>query len=257
MRQISATVITFNEQDNIERCLCSLVGVADEIIVVDSFSTDHTLDICRRYGCHIAQRTFDGYGAQRQYATSLATHSYVLSVDADEVVSEELGRHICRLKTEGFEHRVYQVRILNRFFGRDLRHGKEGNEWRIRLFNKRYAQWNTHNVAERVTVPDNVEPARLEGPVVHYRCVTPHQLRAKELRHALLKAQTMARKNQHVNALQPYTEGLSAYWHAMVDDGGLWDGRVRHTIARIQAQATFKAFKTARKLIKGRAAKSM
>lgn len=86
MTKISATVLTYNEERRIEACLESLKGIANEIIVVDSYSTDSTLDICRRYGCRISQRQLAGYGAQRQYATSLTNHSYVLSVDADEAL---------------------------------------------------------------------------------------------------------------------------------------------------------------------------
>ncbi len=90
MTNITATVITHNEQRNIERCLNALIGVADEIVVVDSNSTDATVEICSHYGCRIVARPFAGYGSQRQFATSLATHRYILSIDADEVLSDDL-----------------------------------------------------------------------------------------------------------------------------------------------------------------------
>ena len=89
MKKISATIITLNEEANIERCLNSLSGVVDEIIVVDSGSTDATLDICRRYGCHISERPFSGSGGERQYASPLAGHSDILAIDGDGVRSEE------------------------------------------------------------------------------------------------------------------------------------------------------------------------
>lgn len=85
---LSATVITRNEAANIERCLNSLIGVADEIVVVDSGSDDSTVDICRRYGAKVTVRPFAGYGPQRQYAATLASGNYVLSIDADEVLTE-------------------------------------------------------------------------------------------------------------------------------------------------------------------------
>ena len=83
---ISAAIITYNEARNIERCLNSLIGVADEIVVVDSGSTDATVDICRRYGCSVTTRPFTGYGSQRQYAAGLAHNRYVLSIDRKSVV---------------------------------------------------------------------------------------------------------------------------------------------------------------------------
>ena len=113
MTMLSATIITRNEERNIERCLNSLIGVADEIIVVDSMSTDSTADICRRYGAKVTERQFAGYGSQRQYAASLAGGRYVLSIDADEVLTEELRRNLLELKRKGFEHRMYCFRVVN------------------------------------------------------------------------------------------------------------------------------------------------
>ena len=105
MANISATILTFNEEKRIKACIDSLRGIADEIIVVDSFSTDRTAEICRREGCEVTQRRLAGYGAQRQYATSLTSYPYVLSVDADEVISPALKNSILRVKREGFAHR--------------------------------------------------------------------------------------------------------------------------------------------------------
>ncbi|MBQ9073139.1 MAG: glycosyltransferase family 2 protein, partial [Muribaculaceae bacterium] len=98
MGKISATIITYNEEQRLEACLKSLQGIADEIIVVDSHSTDNTVDLCHRYGCKVTRRQFPGYGAQRQFATSLTSHSYVLSLDADEVFSPALQSSLKQLK---------------------------------------------------------------------------------------------------------------------------------------------------------------
>ena len=122
MTKISATILTYNEVGSIEGCLESLRDIADEIIVVDSGSTDSTLDICRRYGCKISQRELAGFGAQRQYATSLTTHSYVLAIDADEELSPALRRSLIELKTQGLTHRVYAFSRLNFYCGFAVRH---------------------------------------------------------------------------------------------------------------------------------------
>lgn len=252
MSRISATIITYNEQENIERCLCSLLGIVDEVIVVDSFSTDSTVEICERYGCHIARRRFDGYGTQRQYATSLATNPYVLSIDADEVLSEDLRNNLLELKAKGFEHRVYQVRMVNRYFGRDLRHGAEGNEHRIRLFNKRYAMWNAGNVAERVTIPGDVEPALLNGHIVHYRCATVNEFLEKEKRHAMLRATQLSDKYTSIGLLTPLRKAAGAYLSNFFGGNGFLDGRMRHQIAKGHAKASKAAWTEARRIIKTR-----
>lgn len=90
MEKISATILALNEEHRIAACLESLRDIAEEIIVVDSGSTDRTVEICRQYGCRVTMRQFDGFGAQRQYATSLTSHQHVLSIDADEVLSPAL-----------------------------------------------------------------------------------------------------------------------------------------------------------------------
>ena len=109
MEKLTATIIALNEERRLAACLESLRGVADEVVVVDSYSTDHTVAICHDYGCRVTQRHFDGFGAQRQYATSLASHRYILSIDADEVLSPALRESIIRLKEQGFAHRVYAI----------------------------------------------------------------------------------------------------------------------------------------------------
>lgn len=100
MARLSVTILTYNEEKRIARCIESVKGLADEIIIVDSFSSDRTLEICRQYNCRITQRKFEGYGAMRQYATSLTTNNYILSIDADEIVSPLLAESIAKLKTK-------------------------------------------------------------------------------------------------------------------------------------------------------------
>ena len=117
MIKLSATILTFNEERRIEECLKSIRDIADEIIVVDSGSTDSTLEICRRYGCRISVRKLAGYGAQRQYATSLTTHPYVLAIDADEVVSPTLRQNLLLWKRTDPCHRVYSFSRLNFYCG--------------------------------------------------------------------------------------------------------------------------------------------
>ncbi len=110
---ISATILTLNEESRIGACIDSLAGIADEIIVVDSGSTDSTVSICRSKGCRVVERPMKGYGAQRQYATSLASHTYVLAIDADEELSPAVRDTLMALKREGFSHRGYAFSRLN------------------------------------------------------------------------------------------------------------------------------------------------
>ena len=98
MAPISACIITYNEEKNIRRCIEALAGIADEVVVVDSFSCDNTLAIAESLGARVLQRAFTGYGEQKLYAQNAAQHDWILSVDADEVVSPELRQSLLEVK---------------------------------------------------------------------------------------------------------------------------------------------------------------
>lgn len=251
MNKISATIITRNEQANIERCLNSLHDVADEIIVVDSHSTDATVEICKRYNCHVVARDFTGYGTQRQYATSLVSHTYVLAIDADEVLDETLRKSIITLKNNDLlsEHRVYAVTLNNHYFGKRLHHGVEAEEVRIRLFNKRYAQWNLRDVGEKVMFADSLRPCRLDGVIVHYRCETVDEFNHKEDHQAQIRADVLAARNSHIGVLAPLMRGISAWCASYVSGKGWMNGRIGLTIANRRFRSAHMAHAKARKML--------
>lgn len=250
MGKISATIITYNEERRIEACLRSLNGIADEIIVVDSFSTDGTVDICRRYGCKITQRRFQGYGAQRQYATSMTTHSYVLSLDADEELSPALRASLMKLKQEGFTHRVYAFSRLNFYCGVPMRHCGWYPDVQIRLFDKRYANWNLRDVHERVIFPDTLRPEPVDGDILHYRCSTPGEYRRKERRHAGIKARVIATQNDRIGALTPFFKGIGAFVGCFIGDGAIFDGPEGRAICRERFNSTMMAYRMARRQLR-------
>ena len=252
MENLSATIITRNEERNLERCLNALQGVADEIIVVDSYSTDRSAEICRRYGCKVTCREFSGFGSQRQFATGLTTNNYVLSIDADEVVDEDLRAHIIELKERGFDHRVYRVTVQNYFCGEPIGHSGFEPQQHVRLFNKRYANWNLRDVSDEVSYPDSVSPASLPGAIHHYRCASLEEFNKKENRIASLQAKVLAASKE---SLSPLTPGLMATWQYVkshVVDHAWLDGGAGFTIAMRRAKTTYEAYRQARHLIKER-----
>ena len=246
MNKISATIITLNEEQNIERCLNSLSGIADEIIVVDSGSDDATLDICRRYGCHVSTRCFSGYGSQRQYATSLASNSYVLAIDADEVLSDELRAEIKALKAEGFRHRVYSFAVAEYYWGNIARYSAIDSRPKIRLFNRRYAQWNLHDVGEKVTFSEALRPMLLRGKLLHYRANTLAEFVEKEELRARLNGAAIAARRNRINALEPRWAWLKTYLRLMVRRRAIADGATGRTIARVVATSSRHAWEIAR-----------
>lgn len=249
MEKISATVIALNEEGRIEACLDSLHGVADEIVVVDSLSADRTAQICRERGCKVSSREFDGYGAQRQYATSLTSHRFVLSIDADEVLSPALRQSLLRLKAEGFAHRVYSMSRLNFYCGYPVRHCGWYPDRQIRLFDKRYANWNLRDVGEKVIFRDSVCPEELDGDILHYRCDTRAQFREVVDRHAAIRARVLATRHSSIGPLAPYVNGLKAWWRTYVSEGGMLEGSAGREIAAESYRGAFLSWMAARRLL--------
>ncbi|MDE6248551.1 MAG: glycosyltransferase family 2 protein [Paramuribaculum sp.] len=249
MGKITATILTFNEEKRIRACLDSLRDIADEIIVVDSFSTDRTLDICRSYGCRVTQRRLAGYGAQRQYATSLASYSYVLAIDADEVLSPALRQSLISLKSRPFEHRVYAFSRLNFFCGQPVKRCGWYPDLQIRLFDRRYANWNLRDVSEKVIFRDTVRPFIVDGDILHYRCSTPEEFNTTELHHASIRARVLATRCSSIGPLRPLYEGIKDYVRCMVMQGAWLDGTAGRTIAKSRFRSTLLAHRVARRLI--------
>lgn len=246
--KITATIITYNEEAHIGACIDSLAGVADEIVVIDSFSSDATVEICRSRGCKITQRELNGYGAQRQYATSMASHPYILSIDADEELSPSLARRLMEMKERGFNHRVYSFTRLNFFCGKPIRHCGWYPDRQIRLFDKRYANWNLRDVAESVIFRDSVRPQPVDGDILHYRCSTPEEYSGTMTHQAELRARVLAAADGSISPLTPILKGVGAWWTTLITRGGWLDGKEGRLIAREEYRRTSRAYSRARQL---------
>lgn len=167
MKKLSVTLITFNEAEKIGRALSSVAELADEIIVVDSFSTDDTQWICRDFTSQFLQTRWRGYRDQKQFALEQAGHEWVLSLDADEALSPELLEEIQRWKAEtddGVDG--YYLPRLNYFMGRWIRHTTWYPDWQLRLFRRARGRWQGGRVHESVRVEGRT--TRFRYPIQHY-----------------------------------------------------------------------------------------
>ena len=167
MKKVSAVLISFNEQEKIARALSSLQGVADEIIVVDSRSTDRTRQICRPFTDRVIERAWPGYRQQKQFATDQASHQWVLSLDCDEELSPALRRELTAWKTSSDpDPDGYFIPRLTWFMGRWIRHTTWHPDWQLRLFRPSQGKWKGGRVHESFRV-DGLT-ARLQNPIQHY-----------------------------------------------------------------------------------------
>lgn len=165
--KISAVIITYNEENNIDRCLESLTAVADEIVVVDSYSTDNTEKICRRVGVKFMQHRFGGHIEQKNYALGCAEYDHVLSLDADEVLSEELMQSIRAVKNN-WRFNGYRFNRLSHYCGKWIRHSGWYPDTKLRLWDKTKGRWGGVNPHDRVEMDAAGRVSHLTGDLYHY-----------------------------------------------------------------------------------------
>ncbi|HSZ26190.1 MAG TPA: glycosyltransferase family 2 protein [Cytophagaceae bacterium] len=164
--KISVVIITFNEERNIKRCLDSVKEIADEIIVLDSFSTDNTEKICQEYQVQFFKQTWLGYSKQKNVANSLAQYDYILSMDADECLSDELLSSIKKIKNNP-EYDVYIVKRLTNYCGQWIRHGGWYPDRKIRIWKRDAAKWQGE-IHETLKLESGLSCCTLEGDLYHY-----------------------------------------------------------------------------------------
>lgn len=164
--KLSAVVITFNEEQNIRRCLSSLAKVADEIIVVDSFSTDGTEKICSEYHCKFIQNPFEGHIQQKNFALKQASNEFILSLDADEELSQGLITSILKAK-ENWKYDAYYFNRLSSYCGKFFPYGSWYPDQKIRLFDRRIAKWGGTNPHDKIVLSSN-NKTKLKGDLLHY-----------------------------------------------------------------------------------------
>lgn len=172
---ISAVIITYNEESNIERCLHSLGDIAEEIIVVDSYSQDTTIEICKTYNVRIITHPFEGHVQQKNFAIAQATHPYILSLDGDEALSDELREEIRMIK-ENWSADAYTVKRLNNYCNYWIRHGGWYPDRKVRLWDRRKGSWGGTNPHDRVIIHKGSKIAHLKNDLLHYsfRTIAEH-----------------------------------------------------------------------------------
>src|SRR5437763_5033994 len=235
--KISAVIIAFNEEENI-RAACESVAWADEIIVVDSESTDATREIAASCGARVIVNKWPGFAAQKQFATDAAANDWVFSLDADERVSPELRRSIEAVRRQDGVNAPDGYRVARRTFymGKWIRGGGWYPDYQLRLFNRRRGSWGDRLIHESVRINAGTRVETLSGGLLHYsmRDVAHHQ-RMIEERYAPLGARQMLRDGKRTTPLQTSLAGPLAFLRSFVLKGGWRDGPAGFTIAKLAA----------------------
>lgn len=196
--KVSAVIITYNEEKNIGRTLAQLYW-CDEIIIVDSHSNDNTVAIAREYGCIVYSKTFEGYGEQKRYAVDKANNDWVLCIDADEVLSDELVEEIQLALLESDAHTGYSFRMNMVFLNKEFRYGKESVRYFLRLFNKQKGGLSEDKVHESIRVNGPVK--KLQHTLRHYSYTSLHQCLEKINKYSSLSADMAFTKGKNKSML--------------------------------------------------------
>ena len=230
-------IITYNEAANIEACLKS-VSFADEIIVVDSGSTDGTPDLARAMGVVVhVTADWPGFGHQKNRALDLAQYRWVLSLDADERVPPELAEQIRRVLVEGAAT-AYEVPRLTQFCGRWIRHCGWTPDYVLRLFKRGSAHFSNDLVHERVVLSHGV-PSRLSPPLLHYSYPTPSHYWRKLEQYSQAWALQRFACGQKNSMLRAGLAGVVAFLRSYFFRLGFLDGAMGFAVCTMQAQAAF------------------
>jgi (heptosyl)LPS beta-1,4-glucosyltransferase len=237
--KISATFITFNEESNI-KAACESVAWADEVVVVDSNSTDQTRELAESCGARVITNAWPGFGAQKQFAVDQAQHEWIFSLDADERVSDELKKSIQSLRNEKSLADGYEVARRTYYQQRWIRGGGWYPDRQLRLFRKSKGRWKERHIHESVKMDPGARIERLKGDLLHYTLQdAAHHHRMIGERYAPLAALQMFEDGRRTSALGVASAGPAAFIRSLILKGGFRDGLAGFTIASFAAHHAF------------------
>jgi glycosyltransferase involved in cell wall biosynthesis len=246
MPNISAIILTLNEERNIARCIDSLEGIADEIIVVDSFSTDRTEEIVTGYNAKFVKQKFLGYVEQKNFALGLATYNHVLSLDADEALSEELKVAVLHVK-ENFDCDGYFMNRLANYCGQWIRHSGWYPDRKMRLFDRTKGKWKGTNPHDKYVLNKGSKTAELKGDLLHYTFYTVDEHKKQVENFSSIAAQAKYNQGVRSNWLKVSVKPIARFVKGYLFKAGFLDGYYGWLIGIYSARATFLKY---RKLMK-------
>ncbi|HEX7844178.1 MAG TPA: glycosyltransferase family 2 protein [Chitinophagaceae bacterium] len=238
VHSLSVVIITFNEEQNIRRCIESVRQVADEIIVLDSYSTDRTVEIARDLGAIVHSEKFRGYIGQKNYAMWLASHNYILSLDGDEALDQTLTQSILEAK-KTFAHRAYSLNRCTSYCGHFIRHGLWYPDRKIRLFDRRIAAWGGLNPHDCIQLQKGFKIQHIEGELLHYSYHTPDDLIWQNNRMSSIAATSLYAAGYRSNWFKMLLRPTWAFVNGYLLKKGFLDGTDGFTIAVNTAHQVF------------------
>jgi glycosyltransferase involved in cell wall biosynthesis len=237
MNKLSVVIITFNEERNIARCLSSVKEIADDIVVVDSGSTDRTEEICKSFKVNFISKPWSGYSGQKNFANEKACYDWILSIDADEELSPELIRSIKEVKNKN-EISFYKINRLTNYCGKWIKHGGWYPDVKLRIFDRTKTKWEG-TIHELLSDEKNIPSVLLKGDCNHYTYYTRAEHIAQAKKFSSISAQDMFDKGKNAGFLRPLLSSFAKFILQFYFRFGFLDGMPGFRIASISAKAAY------------------
>lgn len=226
-----------------------MAGVADEVVVLDSFSQDATCAIARDLGARVEQHVFDGHIEQKNRAWQLASRPWVLSIDADEALDDTLRASVIKAVNENnLNHDGYTMNRLTNYCGHWVRHSGWYPDTKLRLFRKKRGQWSGVNPHDRFELTDMKRSAHLDGDLLHYSYYTREDHLRQIEYFSDIAARELHQRGKRVGWPIIFAKVMAQYIKNLVVKTGFLDGSTGFTIARLSAYATWRKYTKLRKL---------
>ena len=247
--KLSVVIITFNEERNIERCLLSVQELANEILVVDSFSKDKTLAICEKYQAKVIQNPFEGHIQQKNFAMEQASNDWILSLDADEALSEELALAIKQVKSaEKSQVNLYEMNRLTNYCGSWVKHCGWYPDTKVRLVNRKFAKWGGVNPHDKLEGSKQEKVEFLKGNILHYSYYTKED-HLKQIEYfSKIAAGELVKQGKNVGQFTVYLKMAAQFFKSFVLKRGFLDGKTGWQISKLSAFATYRKYSLLRTL---------
>jgi glycosyltransferase involved in cell wall biosynthesis len=251
MLALSVVIITHNEERNIARCIASVRALSDDIVVVDSGSTDRTVAIASGMGARVSHHPWAGYSAQKNYANALARHDHILSLDADEALSPELTRSIQEAGAAGWSG-AYSFHRLTNYCGHWVRHGGWYPDTKVRIFPKAGTRWTGEHVHETLELAPGTPVTLLKGDLLHwsYHTLKDHEQRIE--RYSDLHAQKLLAEGRRAGWIKRRLSPVVKFIQGYLLQLGLLDGTAGWHIARLSARAVHLKYAKLHQLLQAR-----
>lgn len=249
--KVSGIIITFNEEKNIARCLESLDGVCDEIVVVDSFSSDNTKSICERYDVRFIEHAFEGHIEQKNYAVGQSENQVVLSLDADEALSPELKTSILSIK-ENWQSKAYKFNRYTNYCGKWIKHSGWYPDTKVRLWEKEIGAWGGTNPHDSVELEEDVKPIWVKGDLFHYSYYTMEEHVLRSAKYAKISAKALYKQGKKASVLKMIGSAGFRFVQDYLFRGGFLDGFYGLVICGTSSHTTFLKYAYLRNLNSGK-----